>query len=102
MKKPMLSCFVLVTGVKKRCRKTERHHLDLGKFEPGTDRNTLKELARAKVSEEMKAFEPGATLHVNHCEIENEGGFGIISANLFDPRNERHALDVATATAGAQ
>lgn len=91
MKTEMRHAYVLATGIKARCRKTDRHHIDIGDFPMDTNRDEVIEQAKKKLVETMKSTQK-ASFHWDFCEIEKDGGFDIRTMRLFDQRNERIQL----------
>lgn len=86
------SLSVHVYGVKKRCRKADRHLLDLGytdyKEELSQEEiNALLSKAKASIDVNMKTAER-AKLSLMRTELSNDSGINIKTVVLFDKRNK--------------
>ena len=71
-----------VTGVKKRCRKVDRHSFDMGDVAPGhwTDAQIIEE-AKKYIEKEMKSVTK-ASVGVTPTTISHENGFVVRSFSL--------------------
>lgn len=90
----MLKVYVTCNGIKKRCRKIERHMLKLGNQPLSVSVELMKSSAYELLSKTMKTYS-GAVLHLDYVEIsDREGGFLVETWKPFDDRHQRLALDV--------
>lgn len=82
--------WVSCTGVKKRCRKPDRHSFSLGYIpynEGSFDKAEIEAKARDFVATNMKSLIGKASVSLNVVEREKDD-YGIIeSFQMFDPRN---------------
>lgn len=87
---------VNVTGVKKRCRKVERHFLSLGyiPYNDGNfDQNELESKARAFVSENMKSVVGKFEVVLNQV-TRTKDDFGVIEKwQMFSDKNKRFVVN---------
>lgn len=78
-----------VTGVKKRCRKADRHVELLG-YEPlSVSYDKVREDALAWIKANMRAYQPGAYVKLNLIEFSNDSGVGIETWLPFGPGHVR-------------
>lgn len=100
----VFSVYVYVKGVKVRCRKPDRHQLEVGKFPIETDESgTVTNLeaiksealpkARALVTKMMKTCLTTPHVTFNFTTLESHDGYQIIKAQLFDDRNFNIVLE---------
>ena len=80
--------FVMATGIKKKCRKLERHFLKLLYFDVNIPDSEILEAAREEVSSNMKSVN-GAYLVIKNATLENDSGMEILSYCLTGDASER-------------
>ena len=95
MKQELIEYQLIVSGIKKKCRKEDRHHFkiiestNLEQVEPTED---VKALARTILSNEMRSVR-SAKIFAQHLKIEDiNDGFISKSFMLFDQRNKSYSL----------
>jgi hypothetical protein len=79
-------------GIKKRCRKSERHSFQLGHvaYNNGTYcPDILKDQIRGFLDTNMKEVYSDVRVHLDHIFISNEGGFTTIEWEPFSDKNKR-------------
>ena len=98
MKESKLRVSVTVIGIKKCCRKVERHYLEVGHHEVNADEGFLIEQGKATLMREMKTVQK-ASLSITPVQVEFDRGFRSESFRICDPnaRNIPLTLEVAHA-----
>lgn len=97
MKQPQLKAYVIVRGIKKRCRNSERHMITIGNFPLNADRETLRTMAKNRVVADMRTVEPGGYLCLDYVEVEQSEWGQTETWMPFDKRHVR--IDLATGEA---
>jgi hypothetical protein len=90
---------IYVNGVKKRCRKPDRHALKLGSIDYNDgnfNKEEIVEKARAIVAENMKTIESPLQVSMLRMEIKREEG---ITSRVFEMFDKRHVNFKIEATA---
>lgn len=82
-KKSELKVYVIVRGVKKRCRKSERRMLEMANAQLDASQDELKAKAVALIHETMKTVDK-AELHLDYVEVAD----GFESWIMFDERHK--------------
>jgi hypothetical protein len=93
---------VFCVGIKRRCRREERHNFTLGYFPLGADKEAIRELAKALLLREMRTLYSGALpgtvkpyMILNYVTVEESGtGFTVEKWQPFDEKNLRFDLDL--------
>jgi hypothetical protein len=89
---------IIATGVKKRCRKVERHHLSMGyiPYNNGTfDQAELENRARDFVSENMKSVVGKPEVSLNFI-IREKDNFGTIEKwEMFSDKHKRFVIQTS-------
>ena len=86
-------CFKLsvqVMGIKKRCRKSERHFFHLGHmpYNSGNyDANEVKDKVRNALDLNMKQVTSMVRIHLDHVIIKNEGTYTVTQWEPFSKLN---------------
>jgi hypothetical protein len=81
---------IVVTGVKKRCRKTEQHFLSLGYIdynEGAFNQDELSEKAKSFLSENMKEVKSTPKINLYYVERKKDNLGTIETMQFFDKRN---------------
>ena len=91
MKTNELSCYVIVRGVKARCRKTSRELIKIGRYPIGTTIESVKDAAIAKTKAAMKSID-NASIHLDVVEYETIDGITMESFLMYDSRHIKQAL----------
>lgn len=91
MKEQKLNAYVYAVGIKNRCRKPDRHVLNLGDFPTDMPHDLLKARAKGKVIKDMRICQR-AVLKIQPVEVENDNGMEIRSIQLFDKRTVSYDL----------
>lgn len=90
MKTPQIKAYVIANGIKKRCRKSDRHMIKLGYFNYPVGENSREffhDLGLAAVDREMKQT-TDAKINLDYVEIDkSEAGFHIETWKPFDERH---------------
>lgn len=94
-----LKVYITVVGVKKRCRKSERHHITVGNFPLDVDRAATKEQGIAKLRETMKSFHR-AFIHFDYVTIRADHGFTTEEWRPFDTRHVVEELNITVSDDG--
>jgi hypothetical protein len=82
---------IQVIGIKKRCRKSERHFFQLGHIpynEGNYDHEAMKQKARDFLSTNMKEVKSVVRLNLDHVVIKNEGNFTVTQWEPFSKLNK--------------
>ena len=93
MKREARQRYVIVEGIKKKCRKTDRHFLKMTDVPTEVDEEKTgqyKREAMALLSESMKEWRR-ASLHLDWASYDDESG--MVSLMLMDQRNVRISLE---------
>jgi hypothetical protein len=83
---------IQVIGVKKRCRKSERHFFQLGHIpynDGNYDHEAMKQKARDFLATNMKEVNSQVRVCLDHVVISNEGNFTVTQWEPFDAKNIR-------------
>jgi hypothetical protein len=88
MKKSIIYPFIMATGIKKRCRKLERHYLKLPYFDINASDSEILDAAKRELSNSMKSIN-GAYVVIKNATIENDSGMEILSYCLTGDASER-------------
>lgn len=94
MKTTVRRRYVIVSGIKKKCRKVDRHFLKMSDVPETFTPEQLEQYrndALAKIEQEMKTWKRGS-FHLDYAEVENRDGFEVVSCMLMDQRNYRGEL----------
>lgn len=89
---------IIATGIKKRCRKVERHHLSMGyiPYNNGTfDQAELENRAKDFVSENMKSVVGKPEVSLNHVERKNDSYGTIETWNMFSDKHKRFVIQTS-------
>lgn len=81
---------IQVIGIKKRCRKNERHMFQLGSIEYNRgeyNKESVISLVRDFVNVNMKEFNSTVRIHLNHVKQSNERGF---TSTLWEPFSDKN------------
>jgi hypothetical protein len=92
------SISVYVHGVKKKCRKTERHSLKLGSipYNDGVfDKEAISQKARDIVATNMKSVSSPIQVQMLRVEIGKEMGFTSTKFLMFDERHVNFKVETA-------
>ena len=91
MEKDLFKITVHVCGVKKRCRKVERHYFSAGyiPYNGGNfNQEEVEQLAQGVIESNMKQLRSAVQVSLNHIKrSDNEGGFTIESWEMFGKTN---------------
>jgi hypothetical protein len=86
---------VSVSGIKKRCRKAERHLLN-GGYIPYNDGNynaeEINDLVKGLVSTNMKEVQNVPTIHLDHVIVKHDEGFRSEQWEPFSKLNKKFLL----------
>lgn len=83
-----LKAYVIAVGIKKRCRKAERHMLKLGNYPLHTPDAHFMALAATAVAEQMKTTQK-TFLYIKNVEIENCGTYQVETVILTGDASEK-------------
>lgn len=83
-------CYIHAVGIKKRCRKVDRHQFPLGYFDIDTPSNVIAEKAKLEVIKQMKTLEK--TPCVNFCYVTINGNME--TWEPFSGRDKKIELEV--------
>jgi len=92
------SISVYVVGVKKRCRKAERHSLKLGSidYNDGSfDKEEISQRARDIVATNMKSVSSPIKVQMLRTEISSDNGFTSTKFMMYDERHVNFTVDSA-------
>lgn len=90
--KAQYKLYVIATGVKKRCRNTERHMLKAGYADiEGFNLQAAINKGLDLVKQEMKSTTK-AYLSIDYVELSNERGFSVEEWQPFDDRHKKVML----------
>lgn len=91
-KTELIKISVYLQGIKKRARKSDRHFLDVVKdipYTPDLNLNDYESAARKVIADNIKTVtSSNFAIRSSVYSVENDSGFNIMSANLFDERNK--------------
>lgn len=82
---------IQVIGIKKRCRKSERHFFQLGHIpynDGNYDHEAMKQKARDFLDTNMKEINSVVRLSLDHVVIKNEGNFTVTQWEPFSKLNK--------------
>lgn len=94
-KQELFKVTVHVVGVKKRCRKSDRHIFNLGyiPYNDGVfDQEDLERKAEALLEENMKSISEVPSVDLNHVKISGECGFRSEEWRPFSDKNKSFKL----------
>jgi hypothetical protein len=81
---------IQVIGIKKRCRKNERHMFQLGSIEYNSgeyNKESVVSLVRAFIDTNMKDVNSIIRIHLDHVKISSERGF---THTLWEPFSDKN------------
>lgn len=64
-----------VMGIKKRCRKSDRHFFHLGKVDLDFDKSHVESVIRSHVQENMKTVSSMVRIHLDYITTSQDGFF---------------------------
>lgn len=87
------NCYITARGIKKRCRKEDRHYLEMGTYPLETTAEMLEAKARELLAAEMKSVSK-AVLHLDYAQeiTETDSNWHSMVCELLDKRNIEHSL----------
>jgi protein gp37 len=91
IKKTELKCYVMVTGIKARCRKVSNEMIVISNYPLGTTYENVQVTAIERVNQVMKRVDH-ATIHLDLVEIETVDGINFESWIMFDSRHKKQVL----------
>jgi hypothetical protein len=83
---------ITLIGIKKRCRKSERHSFNLGYIDYNNgnfDRESIETLVRGYVDTNVKQVDSMIRVHLDHVTIHSEEGFNHIEWQVFSDKHVR-------------
>lgn len=81
---------IQVIGIKKRCRKNDKHRFQLGSIDYNNgsyDRDAIDSLVRAFIDTNMKDVNSMVRVSLSHVKVKNEGGF---TSTLWEPFSDKN------------
>lgn len=82
--------YCYLKGIKKRCRKIERHQIKLGYYPLDVNVDELKQIAKNLMQENFKSFDKQAVLNLNYVTIKEN----MVSFMLYDAKNLSYKFEV--------
>jgi hypothetical protein len=88
---------IQVIGIKKRCRKSERHFFNLGHipYNDGQfDKSEVSDKIQAFIDTNMKEVHSITRVSLDHVVIKNEGNFTVTQWEPFSDKNVKFDLNI--------
>ncbi len=95
--KVLFKISIQVIGIKKRCRKSERHFFQLGHmpYNDGQfDKSEVSDKVKAFLQANMKEVHSLTRVSLDHVIIKNEGNFTVTQWEPFSSKNVRFDLNI--------
>ena len=96
-KTELIKISVYVLGIKKRCRKPERHILGVIKnmsYDENLNLNDYKDQALEVLKRDMKSYNNKITLKSTVYSLDYSRGYKTTSIQIFDPRNKELVIEL--------